>query len=207
MTENVQGTRPIQIACAKNNSAALKFLLHKKANINVKIKELGRLESSRGYYRYDGGFGGVGGDFGYSARGDNLLHICARKEALDCLLILLPFCEHLLDVKNDSGETPRQIAPHFWETVVETVVKDFEANRCNPAVELVSQHLSNDVADMVVAYGKLALCANSKDNAIKASNAKAAEAKRFADEEYTETACFFCDDNEYENDAGTDDDN
>ncbi len=201
--KNQWKTFPIQIACARNNSAALKFLLHKKANINVKIKELGRLESSRGYYRYDGGFGGVGGDFGYSARGDNLLHICARKEALDCLLILLPFCEHLIDAKNDLDETSRQIAPHLWKTVV----KDFEANWCDPAVELVSQHLSNDVAGMVVAYGKLALCANSKDNAIKASNAKAAEAKRFADEEYTETACFFCDDNEYENDAGTDDDN
>jgi hypothetical protein len=82
----------------------------------------------------------------------------------------LPFCEHLIDAKNDEFETPRQIAPHFWETVVDTVVKDFEANRCNPAVELVSQHLINDVAGMVVAYGELALCANSKDNAIKASN-------------------------------------
>jgi len=59
--------------------------------------------------------------------------------------------------KNEWGQTPRQIAPHFWETVVETVVKDFEANRCNPAVELVSQHLINDVAGMVVAYCKLAL--------------------------------------------------
>jgi hypothetical protein len=69
----------------------------------------------------------------------------------------LPFCEHLIDAKNDS-ETSRQIAPHIWETVV----NDFEANWCNPAVELVSQHLINDVAGMVVAYGKLALCANSK---------------------------------------------
>ena len=91
----------------------------------------------------------------------------------------MPFCEHLIDAKNDSGETSRQIAPHIWESVV----KDFEANWCNPAVELVSQHLINDVAGMVVAYGKLALCTNSKDNAIKASNAKAAEAKRVADEE------------------------
>jgi len=103
---------------------------------------------------------------GFSLQGDNLLHICVRNEALDCLLILLPFCEHLLDVKNDSGETPRQIASHIWEAVVE----DFDANWCNPAVELVSQHLINDVAGMVVAYGELALCANSKDNAIKASN-------------------------------------
>ncbi len=91
-------------------------------------------------------------------------------------IILLPFCEHLIDAKNDSGETSWQIAPHIWETVVKDFdVKDFEANRCNPAVELVSQHLINDVAGIVVAYGKLALCANSKYNAIKASNAKAAE--------------------------------
>ena len=101
----------------------------------------------------------------------------ARKLRLS--IILLPFCEHLIDAKNDSGETSRQIAPHIWESVV----KDFEANWCNPAVELVSQHLIYDVAGMVVAYGKFALCANMKDNAIKASIAKAAEAKRFADEE------------------------
>ena len=66
--------------------------------------------------------------------------------------------KNLLDVKNDLGETPRQIAPtHIWEAVVE----DFDANWCNPAVELVSQHLINDVAGMVVAYGKLALWKNS----------------------------------------------
>ncbi len=79
-----------------------------------------------------------------------MLHICVCNEALDCLLILLPFCEHLFDIKNDSGETPRKIAPHIWEAVVE----DFDANWCNPAVELVSQHLINDVAGMV-AFGKL----------------------------------------------------
>ena len=36
--ENIWETFPIQIACAKNNSAALKFLLDKKANIDVKVK-------------------------------------------------------------------------------------------------------------------------------------------------------------------------
>ena len=36
--ENRWGAFPIQIACVKNNSAALKFLLDKKANIDVKVK-------------------------------------------------------------------------------------------------------------------------------------------------------------------------
>jgi len=36
--ENTWNTFPIQIACVKNNSAALKFLLDKKANIDVKVK-------------------------------------------------------------------------------------------------------------------------------------------------------------------------
>ena len=36
--ENRWGTFPIQIACANKNSAALKFLLDKKANIDVKVK-------------------------------------------------------------------------------------------------------------------------------------------------------------------------
>ena len=36
--ENRCDTFPIQIACVKNNSAALKFLLDKKANIDVKVK-------------------------------------------------------------------------------------------------------------------------------------------------------------------------
>ncbi len=36
--ENIYNTFPIQIACVQNNSAALKFLLDKKANINVKVK-------------------------------------------------------------------------------------------------------------------------------------------------------------------------
>ena len=46
--KNKWNTFPIQIACARNNSAALKFLLHKKANINVKIQDLG----SRGCYLF-----------------------------------------------------------------------------------------------------------------------------------------------------------
>jgi hypothetical protein len=36
--ENRWNTFPIQIACVKKNSAALKFLLDKKANIDVKVK-------------------------------------------------------------------------------------------------------------------------------------------------------------------------
>ncbi len=36
--ENRWDSFPIQIACATNNSAALKFLLDKKANIDVKVK-------------------------------------------------------------------------------------------------------------------------------------------------------------------------
>ena len=36
--EDRLGAFPIQIACVKNNSAALKFLLDKKANIDVKVK-------------------------------------------------------------------------------------------------------------------------------------------------------------------------
>ncbi len=36
--ENRWNTFPIQIACVRNNSAALKFLLDKKANIDVKVK-------------------------------------------------------------------------------------------------------------------------------------------------------------------------
>ena len=36
--ENRLDTFPIQIACIMNNSAALKFLLDKKANIDVKVK-------------------------------------------------------------------------------------------------------------------------------------------------------------------------
>ena len=36
--ENTWNTFPIQIACVKNNSAALKFLLDKKANIDVNVK-------------------------------------------------------------------------------------------------------------------------------------------------------------------------
>ena len=35
---NKRNTNPIQIACVRNNSAALKFLLDKKANIDVKVK-------------------------------------------------------------------------------------------------------------------------------------------------------------------------
>jgi len=139
--ENPWNTFPIQIACFKNNSAALKFLLDKKANIDVKVK---------------GGF--AAGDFyfyGYAMEGydENLLHVCVRVEAKACLLLLLPHCQHLTDEKNKSGETPREIAPQFWEAVV----NDFNANWCNPAVEFVSQHLINDVAGMVVAYCKLAL--------------------------------------------------
>jgi ankyrin repeat protein len=146
--KNQWGTFPIQMACAVNNSAALKFLLDKKANINVKYErpyDYGA-EIGNNYYGSSPYILSLG-------NGDNLLHICVRKEALDCLLILLHFCEHLIDAKNDSGETSRQIAPHIWKRVV----KDFEANWCNPAVELVSQHLINDVAGTVVAYGKLAL--------------------------------------------------
>ena len=177
-------TIPIQIACARNNSAALEFLLDKKANIDVKVvRRAGYAPPHYPYYQRGGPALYLGGldpylglediddehplDHGYEyldddrayrdrygePYGDKLLHICVRNEALDCLLILLPFCEHLLDVKNDSGETPRQVASHIWEAVVE----DFDANWCNPAVELVSQHLINDVAGMVVAYGKLAL--------------------------------------------------
>ncbi len=36
--ENVWDTFPIQIACVKNNSDALEFLLDKKANNDVKVK-------------------------------------------------------------------------------------------------------------------------------------------------------------------------
>ena len=36
--KNRWDTYPIQIACVQNNSAALKFLLAKKANIDVKVK-------------------------------------------------------------------------------------------------------------------------------------------------------------------------
>jgi ankyrin repeat protein len=124
---NKWNTNPIQIACVRNNFAALKFLLDKKANIDVKV-ELG-----------GGSYGGDNNDPNkedlFLCFGDSLLHICVCYEALDCLLILLPFCEHHLDVKNDLGRTPREVGPQFW------------------------------------------------DNAITASNAKASEAKRLADEE------------------------
>jgi hypothetical protein len=35
---NKWNTNPIQISCVRNNSAALKFLLDKKANIDVKVE-------------------------------------------------------------------------------------------------------------------------------------------------------------------------
>ncbi len=58
-------TCPIQIACAKDNSTAIKFLLRKDAKINVDI-ESGR---RRGYI---GGVKHIFGLHGY-AYGDNLL--------------------------------------------------------------------------------------------------------------------------------------
>ncbi len=36
--KNIIDTVPIQIACVMNNSAALKFLIDKKADIDVKVK-------------------------------------------------------------------------------------------------------------------------------------------------------------------------
>jgi len=151
-------TFPIQIACVRNNSAALKILLDKKANVDVKVELYGIGYGGGGggdYYRY------LGEDYlplllggpRYLRGDDNLLHVCVRKEAKACLLLLLPHCQHLTDEKNTSGQTPREIAPQFWEAVV----NDFNANWCNPAIEFFSQHLINDVAGMVVAYCKLAL--------------------------------------------------
>ena len=91
-------TRPIQIACVKYNSAALKFLLRKNANVNVKIKSY-LYSSNYDGSLWDGYITSGGYYYGLSSLdlGDNLLHICFRNEALDCLLILLPFCEHLSD--------------------------------------------------------------------------------------------------------------
>jgi hypothetical protein len=153
-------TFPIQIACARNNSRALKFLLHKEANINVKIEENG-LYGGYGYGKYLYGGNGInGGGYG-GGGGDNLLHICVRTEASACLLILFPFCQHLIDVKNSpGGQTPQEIAPKFWDNAIETI------QLCNAAVrELVSQHLINDGAGIVVAYVNWAwaLCADSKE--------------------------------------------
>jgi ankyrin repeat protein len=107
---NKFNTNPIQIACARNNTAALKFLLDKKANIDVKVE------------RYLFRKGDKEGDSYYEGDGDNLLHICVRRAldcaTFDCLLILLPFCEHLIDVQNFLGQTPRQIAPHIWDNAI-----------------------------------------------------------------------------------------
>jgi len=36
--KNIFDTFPIQIACVRNNSAALKILLDKKANVDVKVE-------------------------------------------------------------------------------------------------------------------------------------------------------------------------
>jgi hypothetical protein len=47
----------------------------------------------------------------------------------------------------EGSQFPREIAPKCWDNAIETI------QLCNAAVrELVSQHLINDVAGMVVAY-------------------------------------------------------
>jgi ankyrin repeat protein len=100
---NQWNTCPIQIACAKDNSAALHFLLCIGAKDKVVIDR--ETKSYRGSFgllyggsQYVNGHC-CGGSYLFSL-GDNLLHICIRAKAKACLLML---CERFIDHKILNG--------------------------------------------------------------------------------------------------------
>jgi len=62
-----------------------------------------------------------------------LLHLCVRFQASDCLFILLPKCQHLIDVKNNKGQTPSEIARQFWDAVVKRVADEKAATEVKKA--------------------------------------------------------------------------
>jgi len=135
---NKRGTCPIQIACVRDNYAALKFLLRKDAKINVEIER-----DRFALYLHDKRIS----LYELYEVGDNLLHLCVRSLASACLLTLFAHCQHLIDAKNNGGQTPRDIKPKFWDEVFKDW-KDFEAAKATLAADVT------DAADVTEAPSK-----------------------------------------------------